>query len=347
MSVTPNLSLKNDFVTGGAADDVWFDLVANVLDALLGSYTEIDLSGSADVTPTSTIARANFLNLTGVLTGNLSLILPAWGKAWQVLNNTTGAFTVTVKTAAGTGVVISQGYGAVVYSDGTNIVRGSHDRTATALKLTALLAATVGPNATQQHTLPAVAADTVALLAAAQTFLNKTLGSDLAAGGFKVTGLGQGTSSGQALHAGRLVSAGTGMQGGGALTADLTLALSAQAQKDLGSAPGVTAAAEAANARTVTIQLKEYAANLTSEARLIRVWIGDASLGAECAAAPDGGVTFGVGTVIQTITAGKHWIVMSNASGVIQLTLTESTAKAFYVMAAMDSRVTAAAVAFV
>jgi len=144
-----------------------------------------------------------------------------------------------------------------------------------------------------------------------------------------------------------LISSGTGMQGGGDLSANRTLALSAQAQKDLGRAPGVTAAAEAANARTVTIQLKEFAADLTSEARLVRVWIGDLDLGAECAAAPDGGVVFGSGTIVQTITAGKQWMVMSTAAGVITLTLTESTAKTFYVMAGMDSRVTAVAVAFV
>lgn len=37
------------------------------------------------------------------------------------------------------------------------------------------VAASVGPTAAQQHTLPAVTADTVALLAAAQTLTNKTL----------------------------------------------------------------------------------------------------------------------------------------------------------------------------
>lgn len=37
------------------------------------------------------------------------------------------------------------------------------------------VAASVGPTTAQQHTLPTVAADTVALLAAAQTFTNKTL----------------------------------------------------------------------------------------------------------------------------------------------------------------------------
>lgn len=44
-------------------------------------------------------------------------------------------------------------------------------------------------------------------------------------GSFKLTGLSQGTSSGEALHAGRQVSTGTGLTGGGALTSDRTLSL--------------------------------------------------------------------------------------------------------------------------
>jgi len=44
-----------------------------------------------------------------------------------VFNNTTGAFTVAVKTAAGTGVVVPPGQRAVVYCDGTNVLRATAD----------------------------------------------------------------------------------------------------------------------------------------------------------------------------------------------------------------------------
>ena len=53
-----------------------------------------------------------------------------------------------------------------------------------------------------------------------------TLGANLAGGGFKGTGFGQGTSSGELLHAGRQVLTSAPITGGGALTGDLTLGLS-------------------------------------------------------------------------------------------------------------------------
>ena len=54
----------------------------------------------------------------------------------------------------------------------------------------------------------------------------KTFTSNVAMSGQKITGLGQGTASGQALHAGRSVSTTSGqLTGGGALTSDLTLGL--------------------------------------------------------------------------------------------------------------------------
>lgn len=52
-----------------------------------------------------------------------------------------------------------------------------------------LVAPSVGANATQQHTLPAVASDTVALLAASQAFTNKTLTAPAINGTVTTTGL--------------------------------------------------------------------------------------------------------------------------------------------------------------
>lgn len=43
------------------------------------------------------------------------------------------------------------------------------------LSISALIAATIGPNASQQHTIPAVTSDTLALLAATQAFTNKSV----------------------------------------------------------------------------------------------------------------------------------------------------------------------------
>lgn len=80
------------------------------------------------VTVPPSIARYRILSINGTLTSNLAVVLPSgatWiGVQWLVINNTGGAFTTTVRTAAGTGVAIPQGglsNPVTVYGDGTNI----------------------------------------------------------------------------------------------------------------------------------------------------------------------------------------------------------------------------------
>lgn len=61
------------------------------------------------------------ITLSGTLTGNVQVIFPVLLKRWLVVNNTTGAFTVTCKTASGAGVAVAQGAAQDIWGDGTNI----------------------------------------------------------------------------------------------------------------------------------------------------------------------------------------------------------------------------------
>jgi hypothetical protein len=74
------------------------------------------------VTLTTAQARPAVQSYTGLLTGNINVIVPTLGAFYFVSNQTTGAFTLTVKTASGTGVLIPQGTSVIVYCDGTNVV---------------------------------------------------------------------------------------------------------------------------------------------------------------------------------------------------------------------------------
>jgi hypothetical protein len=76
---------------------------------------------SADVTLTAAQARARHIILSGALTGDRNLIVPDSGE-WIVYNNTSGAFTVTVKTSAGAGDTVDQGSNRGFFADGTNVV---------------------------------------------------------------------------------------------------------------------------------------------------------------------------------------------------------------------------------
>lgn len=88
------------------------------------AYGNTALAGltNANVTLTPAQAAKDTITLAGTLTGNIQVIFPNWQKNWLVVNNTTGAFSVTCKTAAGSGAVVNQGGGAqVVWGDGTNL----------------------------------------------------------------------------------------------------------------------------------------------------------------------------------------------------------------------------------
>jgi hypothetical protein len=85
--------------------------------------------------------------------------------AQTLTNKTLTAPTITSPTMSGTIAV------------GTSTYSGTPTFAGNATFGAALIAAAVGPSAGQQHALPAVASDTIALLAATQTLANKTLGT--------------------------------------------------------------------------------------------------------------------------------------------------------------------------
>lgn len=94
----------------------WAPVAAYGVTALTGQT-----GGTVTLTPLQAAKR--MLTIAGTLTSNLIIVVPAWTYDWSVTNLTTGAFTVTVKTAAGAGVLIPQNSKpAPVRGDGTNIV---------------------------------------------------------------------------------------------------------------------------------------------------------------------------------------------------------------------------------
>jgi hypothetical protein len=79
---------------------------------VLGSTTPLSLAlTTGTVTPTALQAASPLITLTGTLTGNCTVVLPAWvGVEWTIVDATTrGAFTITFKTASGSSAVIPTG----------------------------------------------------------------------------------------------------------------------------------------------------------------------------------------------------------------------------------------------
>ena len=90
-----------------------------------------NVAGGATVNLTADEGRNGIIVLTGLLTANISVTVPATAKRLVVVNNTTGAFTITFKTPLGTGVIVEQGSSSIVHCDATN-VDFSHKSGATA-----------------------------------------------------------------------------------------------------------------------------------------------------------------------------------------------------------------------
>ena len=80
---------------------------------------------SANVTLTALQYGKPVIVVTGALTANLNLIFPTMIGEWVVINQTTGGYAVTCKTASGTGVVVNSTQ--TVAGDGTNIYSSAND----------------------------------------------------------------------------------------------------------------------------------------------------------------------------------------------------------------------------
>lgn len=83
----------------------------------------LDVSGgAATFSLNSTQAGNKLMNFIGTITGNVNVTIPAVVGIYYVQNNFTGAFTVTFKTAAGTGIAMSNTDNVILYCDGVNVV---------------------------------------------------------------------------------------------------------------------------------------------------------------------------------------------------------------------------------
>ncbi len=85
-------------------------------------FVSIDVSGSGDYALTGAELNRIAYKFTGTLTGNRNVIVPATVQQYWVSNQTSGAYTFTVKLAASPGEVIAQNETAIGYSDGTDFI---------------------------------------------------------------------------------------------------------------------------------------------------------------------------------------------------------------------------------
>jgi len=81
----------------------------------------------ANATLNQAEAMNNVLEFTGTLTAARNIVLPLVPRQYTVFNNTTGGFGLQFIGASGTGITVAAGKRAIIYADGTNVVRVTAD----------------------------------------------------------------------------------------------------------------------------------------------------------------------------------------------------------------------------
>lgn len=81
----------------------------------------------ANLTLSNVETRNQILEFTGTLTAARNIVLPLQPDQYTVFNNTTGGFGLQFIGATGTGITIAAGKRAIIYADGTNVVRVTAD----------------------------------------------------------------------------------------------------------------------------------------------------------------------------------------------------------------------------
>lgn len=126
---TPNLNLE--LQANGENVDTWGihndNNVITPIDSVLGGVLPLSLSNT-NVTLSTPQTQNNAIVLTGTLTANVAIIFPQIGRNFFVVNGTTGAFSVTLKTSAVSGAVyvIPQGQNRYVTLNGTDVLAGQN-----------------------------------------------------------------------------------------------------------------------------------------------------------------------------------------------------------------------------
>ena len=88
------------------------------------------MTSDANITLTAAEARNQVLRFTSTisLTTTRDVIVPLAPQIWTVSNETTGAQSLRFIGATGTGITVANARRAIIFSDGTNIVRATADQ---------------------------------------------------------------------------------------------------------------------------------------------------------------------------------------------------------------------------
>lgn len=132
MTTTTNLNITH-ISASQAQKEVTANEAFDILDGAVGGLFTKNMASDADYTLATTgtppfewqRAAVKITDTGPVLTTGRNIIVPAEAKAYIFINAT--AQTLTLKTSAGSGIAVATTKTALLYCDGTNVVRVTAD----------------------------------------------------------------------------------------------------------------------------------------------------------------------------------------------------------------------------
>jgi len=133
MASTYSPSLRLELMATGDQSGTWGDTtntnLGTLLEQAITGFLSVAQGDVANLTLTaldgaSDQSRNMVVELTGAMSAGRNVVVPTAEKVYLIKNSTTGGFSVTVKTAAGSGVAVLPSASQWVYCDGTNVVAG-------------------------------------------------------------------------------------------------------------------------------------------------------------------------------------------------------------------------------
>ena len=134
MASSYSADLKLELMATGEKSGLWGDITntnLTILQQAIAGYEEVSIAGGVQTTPLVfsnglvSDGKNAVIKFIGTITGNQTVTIPdSIEKTYIISNGTTGAFTVELKTASGTGVTFgtTDKSTKILFADGTNIV---------------------------------------------------------------------------------------------------------------------------------------------------------------------------------------------------------------------------------
>jgi hypothetical protein len=119
---TPSLGIAH-IAAAQTQKEVTANAALDALDSAANGQAAIAIADANTTLTAAQVASGGVLVITGALTAGRNLVVPATARRFVVKNNTTGGFSLTVKTPSGTGIAVAAGDGYKdLFCDGTNVV---------------------------------------------------------------------------------------------------------------------------------------------------------------------------------------------------------------------------------